>query len=104
MPYHSSPARAAIAELCVDSARNIEVSASFFGLDVSRVDDLGENEDGENPVAFLPSLSKTYSLWYKGCYMTVTRSQVEEAGSWRRMKEVLEVRYDTVPSLYTAPC
>ena len=76
-----------------ESARNIEVSAYFFGLDSVPVDDLGENEDRDNLVAFLPSLSRTYSLWYKGCYMTVSRNQVEDGSSWRRMREVLEVRY-----------
>ena len=57
------------------------------------MDDLGENEDGESPVAFLPSLSKTYTMWYKGCYMTIRREQVDDVRSWSRSKEVLEIRY-----------
>ncbi|KAI0695104.1 BCS1 N terminal-domain-containing protein [Cerioporus squamosus] len=53
------------------SARNIE-------------DDLGEKDEKDGMVAFLPSLKRMYSLWYKGRYMTVSRERSSESPyKWR---------------------
>ena len=57
-------------------------------------------EDGK--VSFIPSLDKTYSLWYKGRYMTVRREKQNE-GSYMRPKQVLVVRYvDHIPAWRSA--
>ncbi|TBU36872.1 P-loop containing nucleoside triphosphate hydrolase protein [Dichomitus squalens] len=73
------------------TARSIEVSTYFFGLDDARADDLGEVEDGEDQVSFLPSLSRTYSFWYRRRYVTVSRNR-ENEGGWHRPKVRLEVQ------------
>ncbi|KAI0730772.1 P-loop containing nucleoside triphosphate hydrolase protein [Earliella scabrosa] len=74
------------------SARNIEVSSDFYGMDSSAFDDLGENESGDNLVSFFPSLSRTYSMWYKRRYMLVRRERDAEGGGvYRRPKELLKI-------------
>ncbi|KAI0794439.1 P-loop containing nucleoside triphosphate hydrolase protein [Fomes fomentarius] len=57
------------------TARDVEVSAYFHGIDNARYDDLGENDKGEDLVSFNPSLERTYGTWYKGRYMTITRER-----------------------------
>ena len=45
-------------------------------------------------MAFMPSLERSYSVWYKGRYMTVTRSQSREPLTIRwRPVEYIGIRY-----------
>ncbi|RPD59014.1 P-loop containing nucleoside triphosphate hydrolase protein [Lentinus tigrinus ALCF2SS1-7] len=74
------------------SARNIEVSTHFFGLENLGTDDLGENDDDDMAVAFMPSLKRTYSTWYKGRYMTVTRERSNESPYKFQAVEYIEIR------------
>ncbi|KAI0664270.1 P-loop containing nucleoside triphosphate hydrolase protein [Cubamyces menziesii] len=74
------------------SARTIEVTSWCYGLDTTTIEGLGDGGMGEDgKVSFIPSLDKTYSLWYKGRYMSVRREKQNE-GSYMRPKQVLVVR------------
>ena len=75
-------------------ARNIEVSSLYFGTKGVSMDELEESEEVrmKDRVAFLPSLSQTYSLWYRGRYMTVTRSRISEGTMWRGPTDMLKIR------------
>ncbi|KAI8985570.1 P-loop containing nucleoside triphosphate hydrolase protein [Trametes punicea] len=73
-----------------NTARTIEVSALCYGLRTSTIDDLGYTDDGDE-VCFVPSLSKTYSVWYRGRYMTVRR-EMRDKGSYIRPGQYLELR------------
>ncbi|KAH9893419.1 P-loop containing nucleoside triphosphate hydrolase protein [Cubamyces lactineus] len=74
------------------SARNIEVTSWCYGLDTTTIEGLGDGGMGEDgKVSFIPSRDKTYSLWYKGRYMTVTRERQNEGG-YARPTQVLIVR------------
>ncbi|KAI0773332.1 P-loop containing nucleoside triphosphate hydrolase protein [Trametes elegans] len=63
------------------SARHVELSASRFGFQRPLLD---EDQDDDNDdtrqlgVSFMPAISKTYSLWYKARYMTVTRETTDD--------------------------
>ena len=71
-------------------------------MDSSAFDDLGENESGDDLVSFFPSLSRTYSMWYKRRYMLVRRERDTEGGGiYRRPKELLKIRYAEIASLTT---
>jgi chaperone BCS1 len=58
----------------------------------------GEEEDsssvitGSRKLAYLPSVSSTYSIWYKRRWMTVTRVQ-SQTGYYGRREETLQIRY-----------
>lgn len=51
--------------------------------------------DGRIPrkVVYTPSPSRTYSMWYKQRYMTVTRIQ-EQTSRWSGKSNALHIRYD----------
>lgn len=49
-----------------------------------------ENEIAGRKICYLPSFSRTYSLWHKGHYVNVIRSEVNE-GAYHT-KETLEIR------------
>ncbi|KAJ3527758.1 hypothetical protein NM688_g8085 [Phlebia brevispora] len=71
-------------------ARMIDVTTRSFGLNSPAilVDD-DENAKGRR-MCYLPSLSRTYSLWYKGHYISVTRTQEQES-IYSGNKEVLRI-------------
>ncbi|KAF7356490.1 hypothetical protein MVEN_00982100 [Mycena venus] len=63
-------------------AREVEISTRSFGLNTSAIMVPGEEDDNNlsllasRKLAYLPSASMTYSLWYHRRYMTITRVQV----------------------------
>lgn len=68
-------------------SRDVEVSTAHNGTFVP-----GEEEDPtdeeQKPLKYIPSPNTTYSLWYKGHWMTVSRSKAEGGGDyWSRTKE-----------------
>ncbi|KAM5536647.1 hypothetical protein V8D89_009742 [Ganoderma adspersum] len=68
-------------------ARSIEVCTwYYFGPEGVRVNDLGDKDGGNDQVAFLLSLSRTYSLWYRGRYLAVSRDRVPYGGPWRNQR------------------
>ncbi|KAJ8077739.1 hypothetical protein PM082_002172 [Marasmius tenuissimus] len=63
--------------------RQVEVKTYSYGTDNTAIGlDDEEDEDATNSrrMFYIPSPSKTYTLWYKGRYLTITRSQ--EQGRW----------------------
>ncbi len=87
------------------TARNIEVRSPgpLSGIEGVHTNDLEDNEEGvtlssKDHVVFMPSLSRTYSLWYRGRYMTVTRSRISESNMWRGPLDMLKIRYAHIPS------
>ena len=74
-------------------ARSIEVRNWYFGHEGVRVNDIGDGDDRDDQVVFLPSLSRTYSLWYRGRYMTVSRDRIREGGPRRDPDDMLKIRY-----------
>lgn len=81
-----------LTRLHADTARSIEVSNYCYGLKTSTIEGLEDDgwEDGQ--LSFIPSLSKTYSLWYRGRYMTIRREKTDR-GSYYRPVQVLQLRY-----------
>ncbi|KAL0566270.1 hypothetical protein V5O48_015747 [Marasmius crinis-equi] len=63
--------------------RQVEVSTDTYGVDRAAVHiDEDDDEDATNTrnMFYIPSPSKVYTMWYKGRYLTITRSQ--EQGRW----------------------
>ncbi|KAF9259866.1 P-loop containing nucleoside triphosphate hydrolase protein [Marasmius fiardii PR-910] len=63
--------------------RQVEVSTDTYGADRTAISI--DDEDDEDAVQtrkmfYIPTPSKTYTLWYKGRYLTITRS--EEQNRW----------------------
>ena len=60
-------------------ARMIDITTRSFGLNspAISVDGDEDSEEGRS-LSYLPSFSKTYTVWFKGHYIRVTRSQVQE--------------------------
>ena len=72
-------------------ARFVNISTRSFGLNSPAVAITGDEDDEANgrKLCYLPSFARTYSLWYRGHYLSVTRSQVHE-GIYNT-KEVLQI-------------
>ncbi|GJE98557.1 P-loop containing nucleoside triphosphate hydrolase protein [Phanerochaete sordida] len=71
-------------------ARCINVSTRSFGVNSPVVVLPGdENEAAGRKICYLPSFARTYTLWYQGRYVNVTRSEVTE-GAYHT-KETLEI-------------
>ncbi|PBK88980.1 P-loop containing nucleoside triphosphate hydrolase protein [Armillaria gallica] len=72
-------------------ARDIQVSTNTYGANSNTVT-LEGDEDSEDyyktsrKLAYLPSVSMTYSLWYKRRYMTITRTLQDTTGSYYATK------------------
>lgn len=82
-------------------ARTVEISTRSFGLNSPAVSISGDDASelkGSRRLCYLPSLSETYTIWHKGHYMNVTRSQTQSG--YYRTKEVLQIRFVTFV-LYT---
>ena len=67
---------------------------------------MNDLEDGEQEaeaplskdhVAFLPSLSRTYSLWHRGRYMTVIRTRIADGNMWRSPLDMFKIKYGYIP-------
>ncbi|KAJ7066503.1 P-loop containing nucleoside triphosphate hydrolase protein [Mycena amicta] len=75
-------------------AREVEVSTRSFGLSSSAVIVPGEEDDlsllSSRKLAYLPSATLTYSLWYHRRYMTVTRVQTQ-TGYYGQKEETLQI-------------
>ena len=63
------------------STRSLESDSPAISVDGDE-----DSEEGRS-LSYLPSFSKTYTVWFKGHYIRVTRSQVQE-GIYRH-REVL---------------
>ncbi|KAF9016332.1 P-loop containing nucleoside triphosphate hydrolase protein [Hymenopellis radicata] len=78
-------------------ARNVEITTHSYGVNASAIELIGPNmpglsndDDTSRKLTYLPSLSTTYSLWYKRHYMTITRSE-REATAWGRGNKTLHI-------------
>ncbi|KAK0475917.1 hypothetical protein IW261DRAFT_1340124 [Armillaria novae-zelandiae] len=71
-------------------ARDIQVSTNTYGANSNTVTLEGDDSDEYNKtsrkLAYLPSVSMTYSLWYKRRYMTITRTLQDTTGSYYSTK------------------
>ncbi|KAG7440444.1 P-loop containing nucleoside triphosphate hydrolase protein [Guyanagaster necrorhizus] len=77
-------------------ARDIQVSTNTYGANSNTVMLEGEEDSSEyktsRKLAYLPSVSMTYSLWYKRRYMTITRTLQDTTGSYYATKHnVLQI-------------
>ncbi|KAJ7224142.1 P-loop containing nucleoside triphosphate hydrolase protein [Mycena pura] len=77
-------------------AREVQISTRSFGLNSSAIMVTGE-EDSEDlsllssrKLAYLPSPSLTYSMWYHRRYMTVTRVEAQ-SGFYGHKEETLQI-------------
>ena len=75
----------------IGQARFVNISTRSFGLNSPAVAITGDDDDEADgrKLCYLPSFARTYSLWYKGHFLSVTRSQVSE-GIYNT-KEVLQI-------------
>ncbi|TFK39775.1 P-loop containing nucleoside triphosphate hydrolase protein [Crucibulum laeve] len=78
-------------------ARDVEISTHSFGLSDYEDREGLEGEDepmslasGGRKVAFLPSISSTYTIWYKNRWMRVTRTE-KQTGYYGKAEETLEI-------------
>jgi chaperone BCS1 len=80
--------------------RDFSVSTSNFQLDDDSILELDDQVD-ENmrrrtrPVRYLPSYALSYRMWYKGRYITISRTK--EENRWFSHKSTLEIT--SVPSI-----
>lgn len=81
-----------------NQTRQLEISTRVFGLDTPAVllpdQDQDENEltdTSGRKIAFLPSVSTTYSSWYKHRWITITRRQ-QQTGYGGQREETLILR------------
>ena len=69
--------------------RDVEISTENYGANSAAVILEDDDESGlskfdektTRKLTYMPSPSKTYTLWYKGRYMTITRTR-EKEGRW----------------------
>ncbi|KAJ6581642.1 P-loop containing nucleoside triphosphate hydrolase protein [Mycena capillaripes] len=77
-------------------AREVEVSTRSFNLNTSAIMVPGEEDDnnlsllGSRKLAYLPSPSLTYSMWYHRRYMSITRVQ-RQTGYYGQKEETLQI-------------
>jgi len=81
-----------------EKAREVEISTSNFGLNSAAVLIPGE-EDGSKTIAgsgrqlaYLPSVSATYSIFYKRRWMQISRTQ-GQTGYYGRTEDTLQIRW-----------
>ncbi|KAK0444217.1 uncharacterized protein EV420DRAFT_1574822 [Desarmillaria tabescens] len=78
-------------------ARDIQVSTNTYGANSNTVmldgdEDSDEYSKTSRKLAYLPSVSMTYSMWYKRRYMTITRTLQDTTGSYYSTKHnVLQI-------------
>ncbi len=86
--------------LIIDAAkaRDIQVSTNTYGANSNTVTLEGDDDSDDyyktsRKLAYLPSVSTTYSLWYKRRYMTITRTLQDTTGSYYSTKHnILQIR------------
>jgi len=77
-------------------AREVEISTRSFGLNTSAIMVPGEEDDNNlsllasRKLAYLPSASLSYSMWYHGRYMSITRVQAQ-TGYYGQKEETLQI-------------
>ncbi|KAJ7621197.1 P-loop containing nucleoside triphosphate hydrolase protein [Roridomyces roridus] len=75
-------------------ARQVQVSTSSFAnnaaIFVDGEDDINTRFKSSRRLAYLPSLSTTYNLWYRNRWMTITRVQ-NQTGLWGSKEQTLYV-------------
>ncbi|KAF8892220.1 P-loop containing nucleoside triphosphate hydrolase protein [Infundibulicybe gibba] len=73
------------------NVREVQVSTQTFGLNSTAVLVPGEEDalNGGRRIAYFPSVSTTYSLWYKGHWMNVSRMRT--TGAYHRQGETLRI-------------
>ncbi|KIM90394.1 hypothetical protein PILCRDRAFT_181783 [Piloderma croceum F 1598] len=74
-------------------AREVEVSTSNFGLNSAAISVPGEEDDvarSSRKLAYLPSVSATYSIWYKKRWMQISRTQ-GQTGWYGRSEDTLQI-------------
>ncbi|KAJ7105454.1 P-loop containing nucleoside triphosphate hydrolase protein [Mycena crocata] len=76
-------------------AREVEISTRSFGLNTSAIMVPGEESDNvsllaSRKLAYLPSASLTYSMWYRRRYMSITRVQAQ-SGYYGQKEETLQI-------------
>ncbi|KAJ7696544.1 P-loop containing nucleoside triphosphate hydrolase protein [Mycena rosella] len=77
-------------------AREVEISTRSFGLNTSAIMVPGEEDDNNlsllasRKLAYLPSASLSYSMWYRGRYMSITRVQAQ-TGYYGQKEETLQI-------------
>jgi chaperone BCS1 len=70
--------------------RDISVSTSNFCLDDEPFEDTDEDmRRRTRPIRYLPSYSSSYRIWYRGRFMTITRTK--EESRWWSEKSTLEI-------------
>ncbi|KAK7025195.1 mitochondrial chaperone BCS1 [Favolaschia claudopus] len=77
-------------------AREVQISTRSFGLNTSAIMVAGEEDDNNlsmlssRKLAYLPSASLTYSMWYHHRYMLITRVQAQ-TGYYGQKEETLQI-------------
>ncbi|KAJ6498338.1 mitochondrial chaperone bcs1 [Mycena vulgaris] len=77
-------------------AREVEISTRSFGLNTSAIMVPGEEDDhnlsllASRKLAYLPSASSSYSMWYHRRYMSITRVQAQ-TGYYGQKEETLQI-------------
>ncbi|KAJ6582396.1 P-loop containing nucleoside triphosphate hydrolase protein [Mycena capillaripes] len=77
-------------------ARDVDISTRSFGLNTSAVMVPGEEDDNglslinSRKMAYMPAPSLTFSMWYRGRYMLITRTQAR-TGRRGRNEETLQI-------------
>lgn len=72
-------------------AKELSISTDSFGVGSRAVLVEGEADDNSQPkIRFLPSHDCSASLWYRGHYIRLSRSQVQDGPFY--MKEILTMR------------
>src|SRR5712671_3579861 len=70
--------------------RDFSVSTNNFCLDDEHLEELDEETRRRTrPIRYLPSYSSSYRMWYRGRFMTVTRTK--EESRWWSEKSTLEI-------------
>ncbi|SJL09253.1 uncharacterized protein ARMOST_12630 [Armillaria ostoyae] len=86
-------------------ARDIQVSTNTYGANSNTVTLEGDEDSDDDyktsrKLAYLPSVSMTYSLWYKRRYMTITRTLQDTTGSYYSTKHnILQISHSLLIGL-----
>jgi len=73
-------------------AKELSISAQSFGVGSRAVLLEGETDDSSQcKIRFLPSIDCSASLWYRGHYVRLTRSDVPDGAFFTR--EILTMKY-----------
>ncbi|OSD04832.1 P-loop containing nucleoside triphosphate hydrolase protein [Trametes coccinea BRFM310] len=74
------------------TARTLDVSTRSFGKNTAMAGEQSSEDDTDGrKISFLPSLSTTYTLWYRYRYVSITRDEVVD-GPWNGRRQTLQVQ------------